>query len=220
MKSELPQNEIGAFVFENDSLKITYGFSSTGQLSLEIENRLDELIYVDWDKSAIVFKGMNISYSSNKAKLRATGGTYQVLGSSSINVNGEITKPSARSYIQPRSSSTRILNKTPFEYKILPEDPFEKIDFGYGKGRQYIFEDDSLDQMMSYIYISTENDSKSKLLNHNFRIFRRIETIQKNIAINSNQFIQSKTTTFGNFVVLVGLSGALVLAISTIDEED
>lgn len=220
VRGELPQNESGAFVFETDSLKVKYEFSPNGSLVLKIENKLDELISIDWEKSAIVFDGRNLPYSSSNMKLSATGNSNQLLSSNTIDFDGTIIKSSNRSYIQPHSFSSKVFHKIPFEYdNQLIEKPFERIDFGYGTGKRYKFDSEANNVINSYIYINKANDSKSILLNHNFRIIEVIETMEKNVDLSSNQFTRSKTTTFGNTVLLLGGSAIIVLAAISADEE-
>jgi hypothetical protein len=221
VRSELQQNEKGAFVYENDSLKIIYSFNTNGLLNLKIENKLDELIYINWEKSAIVYDSLNLPYSNDQMKIRVDGNTTQLLDINSVHLNGSITGPNDGSYIQPHSIITKSLPPISFRLKTeASTNSYEIVDFGYGKARRYI-ENDSLNHIKSYLYINNESDSGSTLIQHDFRISQMFETFQKNVTLNSNQFMRTKATGFGNTVIVLGGSAILVLAvISSTDNEE
>ena len=45
------------FVFENDTVKISYFFwAKRGVIAFEIFNKLDKPLYVDWKKSSYIYK--------------------------------------------------------------------------------------------------------------------------------------------------------------------
>ncbi len=51
------------FVFENDTVKITYQFwANRGILSFELFNKLEKPIYIDWKNSSYIFNGVKMNY--------------------------------------------------------------------------------------------------------------------------------------------------------------
>ena len=51
------------FVFENDTVKITYQFwGDRGILSFELFNKLDKPIYIDWKNSSYIFNDVKMNY--------------------------------------------------------------------------------------------------------------------------------------------------------------
>jgi len=51
------------FIFENDSIKLTYSFwGDKGLLSYSLENKLNKGIYVDWKSSSFIINGKKFDY--------------------------------------------------------------------------------------------------------------------------------------------------------------
>lgn len=64
------------FVFENDTVKITYQFwGNRGILSFELYNKLDKPIYIDWKNSSYIFNDAKMNYWIDE-ELTKTVGTY------------------------------------------------------------------------------------------------------------------------------------------------
>ncbi|WP_293918637.1 MULTISPECIES: hypothetical protein [unclassified Sphingobacterium] len=107
----------GKFVFENDTIKIEYGFNgSNTSVHTRITNKLGVPIAVDLGSSALVVNGQAISYSGNEVKLnaRVNAGSWtsgydlgngNSVGYSSLsgNVNGSATLPKSMLFVPPHS---------------------------------------------------------------------------------------------------------------------
>src|SRR3990170_4099458 len=53
----------GNYVFENDTLKITYSFwASKGIMSFSIYNKLNKPVYIDWENSSVVYNDKTLNY--------------------------------------------------------------------------------------------------------------------------------------------------------------
>ncbi|RXK85291.1 hypothetical protein [Filimonas effusa] len=78
------------FTMENDSVKITYFLGDTyaPPLTIEIVNKLDEPLVIDWQRSAMVYNGATIAYSGNTARFTGHADTYDSSYMNSINPNG------------------------------------------------------------------------------------------------------------------------------------
>ena len=51
------------YVFENYDIKISYNFwAEAGQVSFLLTNKLDSAIYIDWDKSHLIYNGISNEY--------------------------------------------------------------------------------------------------------------------------------------------------------------
>jgi hypothetical protein len=51
------------FLYENEELKISYDFwSSSGYVFFTIINKLDQPIYIDWNRSHFIYKGQSLEY--------------------------------------------------------------------------------------------------------------------------------------------------------------
>ena len=57
------KSQNGFFVFENDTLKITYSFwASKGVMSFAVYNKLNKPIYVDWKNSSFIQNDNKMDY--------------------------------------------------------------------------------------------------------------------------------------------------------------
>ena len=67
------------YVFENDSLKITYGFwTQKGLMTFVIFNKLDKPLYIDWKKSSYIDNSVKLNYwiDGEKTKSLEYYGSY------------------------------------------------------------------------------------------------------------------------------------------------
>jgi hypothetical protein len=85
----------GAYVFENEEVKVTYDFwSAGGQMSFTVENKMNSAIYIDWNRSHLVHGGVSYEYwtdsqestslfeSSSSGAMQTNMAMYTGLGSS------------------------------------------------------------------------------------------------------------------------------------------
>jgi len=76
------KDKFNSFISENDSVKITYSFKGIyAPLEITIENKLNEPIYINWEKSALIFKDDSRSLSGNDIYIKG-------------NIIGQISQPS------------------------------------------------------------------------------------------------------------------------------
>ncbi len=70
--SSIQTNEDGFYIYENDSLKITYSFwKNKGLMTFSIFNKLDKPIYIDWKKSSYVDNSVKLDYWIDEEKNKA-----------------------------------------------------------------------------------------------------------------------------------------------------
>ena len=59
-------DKTGVFNFENDSVKITYSFyGNNAPVSIQVFNKLDKPLYIDWQRSAAIIGDNAVSYMPN-----------------------------------------------------------------------------------------------------------------------------------------------------------
>ena len=62
-KSTNTEKQADFFVYETDTLKITYSFwAEKGVLSFAVYNKLDQPIYIDWKKSSFIDNSNKLNY--------------------------------------------------------------------------------------------------------------------------------------------------------------
>lgn len=102
--------EEGSYVFENDTVKITYSFwAEHGMLSYTVFNKLDVPLYIDWRKSSFVSNGQKFDYwmdatTTNSQGLFGAYKSYLLPGVSGQSFSrSTTTKEDAVSFIAPKS---------------------------------------------------------------------------------------------------------------------
>lgn len=67
--SKVPvQNNV--FVFENDSIKFTYDFKGRNTpFRFYLENKTEQTIFIDWEKSGLVYNGQTVPFYVNKSEV-------------------------------------------------------------------------------------------------------------------------------------------------------
>jgi hypothetical protein len=133
-------------IFENDTIKITYDlWSSYGNISFSVYNKLDVPIYVDWKKSAFIKQEKRHKYWSGKmvteATSRLTPATKKTLAFTEGNTTQ--TQEERIAFIPPHSYI-----ENPAKFSILEY------------GENYIF---FKDIPLSFEYLSLKDQNKKEL---------------------------------------------------------
>jgi hypothetical protein len=64
----------GYYVYENDSMKITYSFwKAKGLMTFSIFNKLDKPLYLDWKKSSYIDNSVKLNYWVDEEKTKVKG---------------------------------------------------------------------------------------------------------------------------------------------------
>lgn len=119
------------YVFENDTLKITYGFwTDQGSMTFTIYNKFDKPLYVDWKKSSYIDNSVKLNYwidEEKKKSLEYYGSYYYTgpflmpgftLGNSVGTSTSSTIKVERITFIPPKSNYNRS------QFYILPIEFF------------------------------------------------------------------------------------------------
>ena len=90
---ELSSSEIKpidkSVVFENKDVKITYNFwSNGGQVYFKFTNKTDTELYIDWDKSHLIYNGISYEYWNDVEEINSF---YASLSTTSSNTFSDAT---------------------------------------------------------------------------------------------------------------------------------
>lgn len=112
-------NERREFVMENDSIRVKYNFSGQdAPINVEVQNKLDKPIYVDWSRSALIINDKAISYVPSTIPLSGsvtttttnwmrTAGAYR--SSTSVgDFSGTVGVPGEMDFIPPGAYKTKV----------------------------------------------------------------------------------------------------------------
>lgn len=141
----IPQHD-KTFVFENDTVRITYAFwAEKGILGYTIYNKTDKPIYVDWKKSSYVRNDDKIDYYNENERITATTTTRG--RSSSSSVTGQQgaffgnTVSGAATYSKSESYTSGIKEKQERVTFIAPKSQYTRADFAIGRQNGVVFSD-------------------------------------------------------------------------------
>jgi hypothetical protein len=136
VNSEL-QNE--CYIYENDSLKITYTFwAQNGVLAFALYNKLDKPIYLDWKKSAYINNTIKLNYWNDEMQSSTISyGNYSYNGpdlrpgqisGNTKNISATNTvKPERISFIPPKSNLYKSqFNLLPFPISLNTDASFSE----------------------------------------------------------------------------------------------
>ena len=229
--------ETGRFVFENDTLAITYNFNGkNAPISITMLNKLNEPLYIDWERSALIKGDEATPFSGKEIKVKAIidGSTYpDFVGGGSTQtgtLNTTIALPETIGFIPPKS----ILTKTPLRlserhsYGKIAKSSFEKsfipLSNGpgvWGKSASFNAENSPL-SFKSYLTFYTEKDNKRKdfpVVQH-FYLSNLTQTYTnpKNFSSLSNKpgniFFNAASTAYGTAMTSASLAAIAIAGIS------
>lgn len=188
------KKENNEMVFENDTVKITYYFwEERGVLAFSIFNKLTKPLYIDWKKSAVIFKDLKCDYWFD-AEERNTRTNYAgyTINNNLIVWNGmtyeKKIKEERITFIPPKSEYRR------WQYHIYGEGLHEVLFTGleektflanYGVGKPV--------QVKGYQYEKVEVDSlvKPEQSFRNFLTFSLKEDISNEFYVDNTFFVKS-----------------------------
>jgi len=243
-----PQNDsTGVISVVNDSLAISYNFSGkNAPLHVEILNKLDEPLYISWEKSALIIEDQAYSFVNDVLKItgEASSTTYDYnrifrdlnntkYTDGSFDANVKLSKN--ESFIPPHSKVTRTIYALNLE-KVAKVDKagfkptYVNLSDGTGQIRASVMEfskENSPLQFKSYMTLYTVKNNQPHLFNHQQDFF--ISSVVRSSANPKNVFefyknpgnviVSSKTTGYGKVMTGVAVAGVVVGASALSDTE-
>lgn len=220
--SSIEENEIG-FITENDSIQVSYEFTESGAMEIEVHNLSSQLIYVDWNKSALIKDGQSYSLANDQSQLEANTNSIDWFnnGIETGNVSGTITSPATTNYI-PGGSFVRYQTKNiHFEHYNLKQSPgVEKITVRSLRMKKLTLDPIEAERFQTLLFIANESNENRSIYQHEFWISEIIETQYSGLLMDGNKVKLSKTTGTGKALGAVGgLALLTVLVAAELEEE-
>lgn len=205
--SNIPLTDNSEFLLENDSLRIVYSFHGEGgPIHLEIFNKLNMPLSVDWSKSALIKNGQSYSLWKDEARLNGTATEYKIIPQSEIvnstsNIEGTIARKDRVTFIPPQS---KIVANSFTLYKAFfttPDQAGEKTTFytskGESKARKFTFsKGDTPLNFRIFLYFSVDKSSKMPIqIDNTFWVSDYFTTYTSPKVLNiylGNQFYNRK----------------------------
>lgn len=189
-KSKNTITENNFYVFENDSLKITYDFwENRGLLKFSVFNKLEKPIYIDWKKSSLIYNDMKINYWTDEEIQKSYSNFYYSsnyysgfsFGSGSSIQTTTISRDERITFIPPKS--TYIKNT----FYIVPNRQFMVRDYTLNKSVENEFKKGKMMNILEKEF----GESDSPFNFRNFITFSLSEDIKEEFYVD-NQFYLSK----------------------------
>ncbi|MBP1638764.1 MAG: hypothetical protein H6Q17_347 [Bacteroidetes bacterium] len=218
LDSNIYHQDQQSFVWENDTVKIRYIFSGYNcPLTVQVYNKMNQPLYVDWKKSAVVYGDGSrwslwnddsyINTSTTNSAVRVRNNTY-----SSSSTDGVIQKREQISFIPPNSYvSVRPLAIVNGFFKSLPQNLREKVTFGdegNTKVDKYSFTQENTPFTFRCFLTLSINDNFSNVtyIDKPFWVSEVMQTYMSpsSVLSSDNMFYVNKTTTFGHIMGGVG----------------
>lgn len=229
----------GNFTMENDSAKITYSFfGKNAPINLVIFNKLNEPLYIDWQRSAFIMNDKAVSYVNDQVNITGdiSGSSVgnQNINYSSGSLNATATLPKSVVFIPPHTHVQRTLLQVTDQFiTLIPDEQFVKKEVPSlsisGTSVVKIGEfssDKSPLNFKSYLSLYTINNNIPKYVayQHDFFVSKLINTGEEpeNFDFFPKQrgdfFYTSKMTNGGKVAAGVGVA-AVVIGVAALDNK-
>jgi hypothetical protein len=135
--SELQKDDQKQLITENDTLRLTYGFSGGGgPVTITAFNKTSQPLFINWSKSAIIRDGQSFSlYGANSAFV----GSATPTGTGTADLTGTVSVPPGMEFIPPQTKITRstvYLNQTGGSTRAIMPDTVKKQIYTFTDGAE------------------------------------------------------------------------------------
>ncbi len=239
----------GEYFFENDSIKITYNFfGENAPISIRILNKLNQPLYIDWQRSALIIDSEATSFMGEHMDISgsiSTSGTSSRITrdwtntSSRSSLDATAALPQSTSFIPPRSSVERThLELQHVYYQNIPDSVYRRLQLAQLNGNTApvrlgkFSEESSPLAMTSYLTLYTINQENERaqpmIFEQDFYVSEvmKMRTNPKNLLSYQNQdgdvffFREVKGKGWGTAGAIVAIAGAGIAADAVSDNNN
>lgn len=191
-------NERNQYVFENDTLKITYDlWAEKGQLSFHIYNKLNVPVYIDWKRSSFVQNSEKLSYWIDKSVSKGITLYRYNWARGSARTMETTTKMERITFIAPQSNIDRNSFVLLINQISMPKD--SKIENLEGKKAKYLLFSQERSPLIFRNFLTfsfTEDGGNSFYVDNGFYVDKVLETsstnVFKNFGDDNPQYVKAK----------------------------
>ncbi len=180
-KSKIVTTTSNNFVFENDTLKVVYGFwEYEGVMAFMVENKLDIPIYIDWKKSSFISSKNKLGYYEDIETTKYQGSSESVsfFYTETEGVSTK-TKEERVTFIPPHSVVNRSSFKIyPSKYLIMDNIKKTKIESPKMNAKvvEFTKEKSPLHFSNFITYSTKENFENENYISNEFFVSKAVET--------------------------------------------
>lgn len=179
----LEQKENGDYVKSGDNVRITYSFSQQdGEVIYEIENKSENPITVDWNRSVLSVND-NVYQRNSNANFKGRVNVSSISSSSIGTVSGSVELPNDKLYIpaQTKARYVPISLSSLFNTQTIPNSSFSKDFIGISEVKAADFtEENSPLVFKSHLTIIDEKEKSESIVEDTFYISRVIKMKEEN----------------------------------------
>ncbi|MDW3194606.1 MAG: hypothetical protein R8G66_19670 [Cytophagales bacterium] len=211
------------FIHENDSIRLAYYFTETGAMEIEVHNLSKQLIYVDWNKSALIKDGQSFSLANDQSVIEARTSSIDLFdtGIEVGDVNGTITSTSSMNFIPEGSFiryQTRNIN---FEhYDLKQSQGVEVRTISSYRIKNLKVDPLEVEKFQTLLFVADEANENRSIYKHEFWVSEVNETQYNDQDLNGNQVKLSRTTGAGKVLGVVGGAALLTVLVAAELEEE
>lgn len=169
----LVQAEDGSYINNDSNVVVTYSFSEqNGGFVYQIENRSNDPISVDWNKSVVSVED-KVFQDVNRGKISGSVNSQQSPTYTIGSFSGKVDFPNERLFIPPgeKTSYTPIAISQFFNLNKIPKSSFEKGYIGVSTVRTAQFTKETSPLVFrSYLTIVNEKDHSERVIKDEFYI--------------------------------------------------
>jgi hypothetical protein len=222
----------GIFTVENDSLILSYNFTGEhSPVNIQVYNKLNEPLYVNWAKSALIADNQAYSYVDDEIHIKgstSSASTQYIRRGSTFTdgtLNATAKLPKNESFVPPHSAITKtsyILQRigiNDIEKSVFKPVALTYIDGSgqfYGKTATFTVENSPL-SFKSYItlYVLKDDQQRSFNLEQDFFVSKVTKSAESPENLYEFSNARGDIITFGNVtgysktMAVVGLAGAV-----------
>jgi hypothetical protein len=229
----------GEFQFENDSVKVSYGFAGeNAPVSIKVYNKLTVPLFVDWTRSSMIHNGKTTAFIPDELKFSGNISTNsynnRVVSSAESTLNGTVQTQKQSSFIPPNSGfETVVRSFDPTVFNNLSDSLYNEQDYlstsqAHVKVKVGNFDNsNSFLSFRTYLTLFTQEGTKNNVfqLDRDFYVSKSIKTSgrpQGFIEYSSptaDVFFNSKRTGYGSTMTGIGVAAAVVGAAALSPDE-
>lgn len=217
MTGDLPLAEDQSFHFTSNAVEVNYKFGENGILIMDICNRSDAMIFIDWERSSLIFNQETIPFPQDEAYFQGNASYNHPLGQ---DFEGVIQSNPHRRYIPPKTRLKESVHLNFANYLNLNETIFEENTVT-GSTKTYRYsKDNSPFAFQTYLYFSDLKEKKEPIIVHNsFWTQSIVSNMTEVTSQEYNQFALEdyNDAGYGLFAIVVG--AGLIYLVAVADEE-
>jgi len=225
LSSDLPQPTPRGFSYENDTIQMIFSFSGDGcPLFLNIYNKLNTPLIIDWNKSAIIINGNSFTINPNTSQINSnySESTYKFDNNIEFTdgtMVSTITHKNRSGFIPPKSNLS--LNEIAINKSFLSTDNatsvskvnMQDVNYQPYHVKQYRFSrENSPLHFRCFISYSDQDRTNWNTVDNDFWVSSIYKTTGVKLIDSPNQFFVSKASGFGTAVGIVAITGLVVVS--------